>query len=151
MYRLKNFICVCVACIFCILLGVGVKTVNVSSLSQFSGTRTYFINSASSQALMKTELTLADLGRIKGESVSFLISSYEGGMYLSSEEIAQDIADKLGATIVTRERLSEVTSYYAYAPELQKGIFVQGELVNLHIALSKEQCTVGTPIIFGGF
>ncbi len=150
MYRLKNFICVCVACILCVLLGVGVKAANVSFLSQFSGTRTYFINSVFSQALMKTELAFADLGRVKGECVSFPISSYEG-MYLSSEEIAQDIADKLGAKIVTSERLSEVISYYAYAPGLQKGIFVQGELVNLHIALSKEQCTVGTPIIFGGF
>jgi hypothetical protein len=42
-------------------------------------------------------------------------------------------------------------SYYAFSPNLPNGTQVQGKKINLHIAVSAERCTVGTPIIFGGF
>ena len=97
MYRLKNFICVSLSCLLCLLLGVGVKAANVSRLSALKGERTYFLDSASSQGLSKTELSFAELGRVKGECVQFDLQAYEGGRYATNEEIVQSILRKFQA------------------------------------------------------
>lgn len=151
MYRFKNFICVSVACLFCLLFGLGVKAANVSRLSVLKGERTYFLDSASSQGLRKTELSLAELGRVKGECVQFNLKTYEGGRYETSEKIAQSILDKFQAKLLFTEEVGGIVSYYAYTPLWQDGLFLQGERVNLHIALSQTRCVVGTPVIFGGY
>ena len=151
MYRLKNFICVSLSCLFCLLLGVGVKAANVSRLSVLKGERTYFLDSASSQGLSKTELSLAELGRVKGECVQFDLQAYEGGRYATNEEIVQSILRKFQAKTRFVEEVNGTVSYYAYTPLWQDGLLLQGERVNLHIAISSSHCVVGTPVIFGGY
>ena len=151
MYRLKNFICVSLSCLFCLLLGVGVKAANVSRLSALKGERTYFLDSASSQGLSKTELSLAELGRVKGECVQFDLQAYEGGRYATNEEIVQSILRKFQAKTRFVEEVNGTVSYYAYTPLWQDGLLLQGERVNLHIAISSSHCVVGTPVIFGGY
>ena len=150
-YSVKKCICAAVAVVFSLLLAVGIRAVNVSKFSAIEGERTFFLDSASSQALIKTELALSDLGRVKGECVSFSIHTYEGGRYALSEEIAVEIAARYGAEIQCIEECAGVTSYYAYTARWQEYMLVDGKPVNLHIAVSKEECVVGTPIIFGGF
>lgn len=151
MYRLKNFICMSLSCLLCLLLGVGVKAMHVSRLSALKGERTYFLDSASSQGLRKTELAFAEFGRVKGECVCFDLEAYEGGRYATNKEIAQSILHTFQAEILFIEEVNETISYYAYTPLWQDGLFLQGERVNLHIAISSSHCAVGTPIIFGGF
>lgn len=151
MYRLKNFAFVSVACLFCLLMGVGVKITNFSRLSALKGERTYFLDSASSQGLMKTELALFEIGRVKGECVQFDLQSYDGGRYATNEEIVRNILEKYRAKTLLIEEVDGIVSYYAYTPIWQDGLLLQGERINLHIALSKSRCVVGTPIIFGGY
>lgn len=151
MCRLKNFICVSLSCLFCLLLGVGVKAANVSRLSALKGERTYFLDSASSQGLSKTELSFAELGRVKGECVQFDLQAYEGGRYATNEEIVQSLLRKFQAKTRFVEEVNGTVSYYAYTPLWQDGLILRGERVNLHIAISSSYCVVGTPVIFGGY
>ena len=150
-YRLKNCICVALALVFSLFIAVGVKTANISRFSALEGERTFFLGSASSQALIKTELRLSDLNKVKGECVSFALEDYEGGMYLLSEDIASAIAEEFDAKILFKETCANVTSYYCYTPRWQDTILIEGQPINLHVAVSNERCAVGAPIIFGGF
>lgn len=150
-YRLKNFICVVLAVLFCLFFAVGVKGVAVTRLAEIEGERNYFLDSASSQGLRKEVLSISDLARVKGECVSTEISTYTGGRYLTNEEIAVEIATRYGAEILITEEVDGVVSYYAYTPKWQGGLYIGGKKINLHIAVGGGYLKVGTPIIFDGF
>ena len=150
-YRVKNFICVALAVIFSLFFAVGVKAVSVTRLSDIEGKRTYFLDSASSQGLRKDSLSVADLTRVKGECVFTEISTYDGGRYLTNDEIARKISTQYGAKILFTEEVDGVISYYAYTTRWQDGLYINGVKINLHIAVGKENLAVGTPIIFDGF
>lgn len=143
-YRTKNCIKTALALLICVLFGVFLFAGNAVKLSKTEGERTFYLNSASSQSLIKTELILSDLTRIRGESVAFLHEQ-------NAEELAKEIFDRYGAKILFTESAGGVTSYYGYAAGLGEPISLQGQRINLHVAVSKERCAVGTPIIFGGF
>ena len=150
-YRLKNFICVALAVLFCLFFAVGAKATFVTKLAEIEGKHTYFLDSASSQGLRKESLGLRDFTRVKGECVFTEISTYNGGRYLTNEEIAQEIATRYGAEILIAEEMDGVVSYYAYTQRWKDGLYVGGEKINLHIAIGGERLAVGTPIIFDGF
>lgn len=150
-YRLKNFICVAVAVSFSLFCMVGVKSVQVTKLAELVGERTYFLDSPSSQGLRKKQLSFGDLTRVKGECVSTSISAYNGGRYLTKEDLAEEIALKYGAEILFCEETDGVVSYYAYTDAWRDELYLYGTKINLHIALDGERLTVGTPIIFDGF
>ncbi len=150
-YRLKNFICVALAVIFCLFFAVGVKAVAATRLADIEGERTYFLDSASSQGLRKKNLTLAELTRVKGECVSTKITAYAKGDCLTNEEVARDIVKRYDAQILFTEEVEGVVSYYAYTPRWKDDLYINGVKVNLHIAVGEECLAVGTPIIFDGF
>ena len=150
-YRLKNFICVALAVLFCLFFAVGVKGVAVTRLAEIEGKRTYFLDSASSQGLRKEVLSISDLARVKGECVSTEISVYDGGRYLTNEEIAVEIATRFGAEILITEEVDGVLSYYAYTQKWKDGLYIDDKKINLHIAIGGGYIKVGTPIIFDGF
>ncbi len=130
--------------LFCTVCS-GVYVTNACRLRALSGERVFYLGSASSQGVRKTELRFSDYARITGESVRF--ARGEG----KAEEIARGIAGKYGATILFCEEAAGVLSYYGYTDTWKNGVCVGGEYVNLHIAVSETQCAVGTPIIFDGF
>ncbi len=144
MFGVKKFFKISKACAVCVLAGIGLKAMSATRLSALEGDRTYFLDSPSSQALIKKELSLADLVRVKGECVSF---EFEGTKSALSEKILRQYDAELQFT----EEVEGVLSYYAYTPLWSDGVQINGHTVNLHIALSKTHCVVGTPIIFGGF
>ena len=150
-YRVKNFICVALAVLFCLFFAVGVKAVSVTRFADIEGKRIYFLDSASSQGLRKESLSVVDLTRIKGECVFTEISAYDGGRYLTNEEIAEEIAYRYGAEILFMEEADGVVSYYAYTARWQDGLYINGVKINLHIAVGKVNLAVGAPIIFDGF
>ena len=150
-YRVKNFICVALAVLFCLFFAVGVKAVSVTRFADIEGKRIYFLDSASSQGLRKESLSVVDLTRIKGECVFTEISAYDGGRYLPNKEIAEEIAHRYGAEILFTEEADGVVSYYAYTARWQDGLYINGVKINLHIAVGKVNLAVGAPIIFDGF
>ncbi|MBQ8685306.1 MAG: YwmB family TATA-box binding protein [Clostridia bacterium] len=120
------------------------RSVNACKLSEISGERSFYLYSASSQARIVNELTLADLSHIKGESVRFILRE-------SPESVLQTIVERYDAQILFSERVGGVVSYYCYTEKWGNALSVGGEAVNLHIAFSDGLGTVGTPIVFGGF
>ncbi|MBQ8309373.1 MAG: YwmB family TATA-box binding protein [Clostridia bacterium] len=121
-----------------------VKATNISRLSAFLGERTFYLDSASSQALTKTTLAFSDIFRVRGESVTFSLPKEE-------EIFVREVLKEYGAELLATESVCGVTSYYAYVPTWNDGVQIEEKKVNLHIAIEKERCAVGTPIIFGGF
>lgn len=157
--KLKTFLYALLACLVLIGSFVFFRAANVSHLSAWKGERTFFLDSASSQALVKAKLSLLDIFRVKGESVQIPIGEFDGGRYANKEnidgqvrdKIARVIADTYGAYPVLKESVCGVDSYYFCANELPMGIDIDGKKVNLHVAVTDEFVTIGTPIIFGGF
>lgn len=76
---------------------------------------------------------------VKGES-----AVYEGDKRRALEE-------KFHARLLFTEEVAGVTNYYYVTPDLRHGVAVNGQTVNLHIAVSADRTKVGTPLIFGGF
>lgn len=144
---LGNFIKLSLALAFVIGASFCVKAAHVSKLSFLQGERTYYLDSASSQSLVKTKLTARDLFRVKGESVCFTIT----GEKREQENFARSLVGRYGGEILFTEEIEGAVSYYAYIPAWGQGVALYGKQVNLHIAVSEKQCKVGTPIIFGGF
>ena len=141
-----NFIKLTLALAFALTLCFGVKTAHISKLSALQGERAYYLDSASSQSLIKKELTPLEIFRVKGESVCFTLMQ-------EKEAFARSLVEDYGGKILFTEGVSGTVSYYAYVPAWGQGITLYGKRINLHIAISEEEgrCAVGTPIIFGGF
>ena len=125
-----------------ILLAWSVKVVK---LSDIEGERVFYLESASSQGLRKTTLSVRDYAKVKGESVTFTLDGKDG------ETVLQEILKIYHARVLFTEEACDTRSYYCHTNEWDNEIRVGGYAVNLHIALSSERCTVGTPIIFDGF
>lgn len=146
-------LCICVGCFWLLRMG------RVSALSSLQGERTFFLDSASSQALVKNQLSVVDVFRVKGESVRFSLSEFDGGRYQDiiniDGQVCDEIAGKIGAEyaaeLIFSENASGIQSYYFYSAELPYGILLNGRKVNLHVAIDGDMMSVGTPIIFGGF
>ncbi len=147
---LQNFIKLTLALAFSLTFCFFVKAAHVSRLSFLSGERAYYLDSASSQSLVKTQLAPWDVFRVKGESVCFTITG-EKAEKEEKESFARSLVECYGGEILFIEEIGDTVSYYAYVPKWGKGLALYGKQVNLHIAVSKENCKVGTPIIFGGF
>lgn len=55
------------------------------------------------------------------------------------------------AKLVKVERVDNVTNYYYYSNKIAKKEVVNGNAVNVHVALSNEQILIGIPFIYGGY
>ena len=135
----KRFFATACACVIFLLLIGALRLQNTFPLSALTGERTYYLDSLSSQAVLKKRLRFSEIFRVKGQSVK-----------LEGRVDVQEIASRYGATLVKTERLENVVSYY-YFIDGKTGVCVDGTIVNLHIAVSKNQTVVGVPFIFGSF
>ena len=150
----KNFgrfvlaLAVAFACVVCFSSANAVKL-------KVGGMRTFYLYSASSQAAMRSHLTLSEIPFLKGESVAIKtdgVEAIEDRVLQAKKEV-----EKRGGIIVLEENAGGRYSLYCYLPEklgLYDSVFVGGEhggFVNLHIAFSEAQTVVGSPIIFGGY
>lgn len=143
--RFYRFITALVSLALVCLFALGFYAANVSKLGEIAGERTFYLDSPSSQGVRKGSLSLLDIFRVEGESVRFARTEE------TEEEIVARIRDTYGAKLLFSESACGVTSYYCYVKSWQNGIDIEGVTVNLHIAVSKTACAVGTPIIFDGF
>ena len=142
--RFLQFFKLIVSVAFATAVCFALKATNISKLSALSGERTFYLHSASSQALIKTNLSFSDIFRVRGESVTFSLPKAE-------KDFVQELLNGYGAELMDIESACGVTSYYAFVPTWSEWVQREGKRVNLHIAVEGERCAVGTPIIFGGF
>ena len=90
---------------------------------------TLYLGGSSSALAVETEHPLQDktlFQNVAGES-----TIYDGNFY-------REIKERFHATLLFTE-------------EVCGGVYLNGERVNLHVAVSAEQTAVGSPLIFGGF
>ena len=63
----------------------------------------------------------------------------------------QEFFESFDAELVFIEEIDGITCYYGYSEEIKFSRLVNGNLVNLQVAVAENSVTVGTPIIFGSF
>ncbi len=144
MAKIKSFFLVLFALFTCAIALFATWSMRVSRFWGLEGERCFYLGSASSQAVIKKELSLKDFGKIKGESVVWEIA--EG-----AEEVVERLLERYNATVLFTEKVDGTTSYYCLTSAWADGVRVGEYLVNLHIAVGKGRCAVGAPMIFGGF
>ena len=103
----------------------------------------YYLHRASSQAKIETDLLPEEFLILEGESVTY--RAEDGAAF------AKTIMEKLRARVRVRESACGVESYYCYSPAFASFVVVDGEKVNLHLAVGEGFVKVGTPLVFGGF
>ena len=114
----------------------------------FEGQKEYYLSSASSQSLIKSELSLSDLPLLRGESVRV---SLEGETANSQQAYLNELLEVYKATILKMETCEDGISYYCYSARLRQGVSLDGVTVNLHIVVKDREMVVGTPLVFGGY
>lgn len=126
------------ACLACGLFGSALSFSPV-----FRGGEGYELYAGTSSApCVQTEQPFLDIlrmGGVRGESVR-----YEG-------DLSGELMRTFHASLLFTEKADGVMNYYLYAPELGDCVEINGERVNLHIAVRGGRTAVGTPLIFGGF
>lgn len=143
--RIKRMLSTLSALALTVALGWGIYAFNACKLRAIDGERVFYLNSNSSQGLRKEELSPLDFTRITGEVVRSKLGEKSG------EEAANEIMERYGAQVLFVEEVGGVKSYYCYTPQWEDTLALNGQTVNLHVAVSNEECVVGTPIIFDGF
>ena len=141
--RLKNFITMVFALLLVVFLLFALAMGRVSRFSALDGKRVFYLYSASSQAVIKEEITPLELFFVKGECVTLA--------YQSKEETLENILGLYKAEILFEEEVAGTHSYYCRTQSFGGAMKIKGVFVNLHIAFNGETCAVGTPLIFGGF
>ena len=143
-FRWKNFVLTALALAVCLGFACGIYLKSVVRLEDLEGERVFYLDSASSQGLLKDKVSLSDFPRLRGESVRLTKQGDE-------EEMVRFVVGKYNAEVLFLEKVEGVTSYYCYTDEWADYVLIEGKRVNLHVAVSPSQCVVGAPIIFGGF
>ena len=143
--RFRGFLTTAIACALFLCACVGLRAYHISTFAHIHGAHTFYLDSPSSQSLTKNTLAIADLPRVKGESVTFSLQNQDG------DTLVKEMLANYNARILFTERVGDIVSYYCYSCELGRGVMLCGVPVNLHIALSTDRAAVGTPLIFGGF
>lgn len=69
---------------------------------------------------------------------------------VKNEEIETVLA-RYEATVIKREEVDGLSSFYCYSPCFESGVVLFGETVNLHIVQKEDSLYLGTPLIFGSF
>ena len=143
MWRFKalEFLKWLIAFIFSTAVFFAVGFLNVTAFP-FEGDKEYYLYSPSSQAQIKKSVNLLEVPFIRGESVT---------INHSSKELLEKVLADYDAKIVKVEKFDGGVSYYCYSCKLKDGIVLDGEFVNLQVAIKKESTVIGTPIIFGGY
>ena len=144
--RIKHFVITFLAVVLVLICGFGVLAMNTVKLNKHRGDRVFYLYSASSQGTRTEELSFKNFFQVKGESVTFCLDEKK-----SAKETAREIAETYNAKICFIEEACGVTSYYCYTTKWSNETNIGGVKVNLHVAVSAETVSIGTPIIFDGY
>ena len=127
-----------------VIVAISVVTINKQPLFiEFSDTYELYLYSSSSNAV--TVYTDAygykNYKKIKGESFKTDKSDFD------VEKFFLD----MNAKLIFTESIFEGVSYYGYSDDIKYGEMINGQKINLHVFVGKNQVKVGAPIIYGSF
>ena len=114
----------------------------------FTGAQRYlfYAGGASSQARM-VPASAAEAPLVRALLVG---RSGESACYADAESAFAQ-AERYGARLLFCERAGDVVNYYYSAPALGGGVWLEGQPVNLHVAVRGQGACIGSPLIFGGY
>ena len=136
-----------------------VKRISVILISLILVLGLFFFNrvpafslSSSYEVYLESYSSSKSILKVDSESYKFIIGVKGESACLESEGFnLAEFLDMVGARLVFSEQLSGVTCYYAYSPKIKYLESVNGNLINVHIAVTKSYVKVGAPIIYGSF
>lgn len=146
-FAVRNFFKTFFAVLLSIILFLFVAILTTTAFP-FEGQKEYYLSSASSQSLIKSEISLTDLLLLRGESVRFTVE-YETEK--AKQTYLNDILTKYKAKVLKVENYEDGISYYCYSAKLKRGVNLDGVTINLHVVIKEDGITLGTPLIFGGY
>ena len=137
---MKRFVVCCVATLLVACLFISNRT---AVLYGYSENLTLYLFSSSSNA------TIVNVDK----DSCFLYSNVYGESFWSCDSslTPQQIFEDFSAKLIETEEILEGISYYAFSPKIKYRTMVGDKVVNLHVFVSDNKITVGTPIIFGSF
>ncbi len=137
----KRAICGIVSIFSCFLVAAIIGLCCHAPLFFGASNYTLYLGNSSSARQIVTSTPVKDklLYAVKGES-----GEYDGNCY-------EQLKEKFQARLLFCEEACGVKNYYLYSSRLGEGVVVNGQKINLHIAVKAEKTAVGTPLIFGGY
>ena len=92
-------------------------------------------------------------GKSSGEFINSLVFYKNDGyqITLQKNQISFNFLNELKCEKVCSERVNGITNYYFYSDKLMKKEVINGNIVNIHIAVANNYVTIGYPIIYGSY
>jgi len=96
--------------------------------------------------------TTEQIKKVKKEDYKFILGVKGESFSLKNENFCLDeFVKELDLHIVYEENLGEVVCYYGYSKKVKYLESIDGNLINVHIAVRNECVKIGFPIIYGSF
>ena len=140
-FKAVEFVKWLVALILSAVVFLSIAILNATAFP-LKGEKEYYLYTSSSQAEIKSDVSILELSFVCGKSVR---------INNATDGVLEDVLIRYSARVVKVEEFAGGVSYYCYSPKLKKGIVIDGVAVNLQIAVKGESVVLGTPIIFGGY
>lgn len=135
------------------LSGVGARDENDGSatLARKKNGGVYTLYSASSCGVFTKTFDFSELLSVRGEAAAYEMRGTDET--LMREAALSEILEEFSASVRFKERAEGVTSYYCYSAKIgsARAENLGGEMINLHVALRKDEAIVGVPLIFCGY
>lgn len=113
---------------------------NPPAFLNFSKNRTVYTGT-SSVSFFKEYSHFSCVNKMKGESCKIPVKEFDFDKFI----------EYFSAEKVITETLSGTTSYYFTSEKLKNYVLINGQKINLHIAINNEYAVIGYPIIYGGY
>ncbi len=96
--------------------------------------------------------TTEQIKKVEKEEYKFILGVKGESFSLKNENFCLDeFVKELDLDMVYEENLGEVVCYYGYSKKVKYLETIDGNLINVHIAVKKECVKIGFPIIYGSF
>ncbi len=101
---------------------------------------------------LKSYSTTSQIKTVKKDDYKFILGIKGESCTLKEENFCLDeFIKELDVDIVYEENLGEVVCYYGYSKKVKYLEMINGNLINVHIAIRKDSVKIGFPIIYGSF
>ena len=122
----------------CVLLGFSYANEN-HVLSGIGENHVLYAQNSSTN--IRCETTPSFLNKIKAETCTIDFCNFN----------LQELLDRFSAEVIMIEDYEDGTSYYAYSSKIKYLEMINGNKINLHIAVKSDGVKIGVPIIYASF
>ncbi|MBR2871513.1 MAG: hypothetical protein IKB98_09120 [Clostridia bacterium] len=119
----------------------------VNSKGVFTG-----LNVGKIEIYQKSNSSNAQIILVSDLEYKFLTNKYGEACFVDGKDFClTEFLSHFDANLIFTETLSHGTSYYAYSPKIKYSKKINGEKINLHVFVGKNNVKVASPIIYGSY